>query len=164
MHPNYSRVCHGVIGLLFTVNVALPASAQQPAAASRLFRNPPELQPVAPQRAPGQSLLILKAPSALAPQQDVTYDLNVNYTDTKILNPYFGTDDSVHLRSYNGSLIAPTISLYPSQSVRIRLHNLLPPESNVDCPKSTGTSSFHPELLKYDEFTFPRAARLANRK
>src|SRR5262249_50813567 len=118
-----SRSCL-IVGLLSACGI-VPALAQQPDAVLRLFRNPAELQPVAPQKAPGQSLLVLKAPSALAPQQDVTYDLNVKYTDTstKIGNPYFGGEDVVHLRSYNGSLIAPTIALYPSQSVRIRLHN-----------------------------------------
>jgi L-ascorbate oxidase len=144
----------GIAGLFLSASIALPALAQQPATALRLFRNPPELQPVVPQKAPGQSLLILKAPSVLAPQQDVTYDLNIRYADTKILNPYFGTEEMVHLRSYNGSLIAPTISVYPSQSVRIRLHNLLPAESDVDCPRPEGRVHSIPNCLSTTNLHF----------
>ena len=70
-----------IAGLLSVCGI-VPALAQEQGTVLRLFRNPAELQPVVPQKAPGQSLLVLKAPSALAPQQDVTYDLNVKYTDT----------------------------------------------------------------------------------
>jgi L-ascorbate oxidase len=135
MSGNFSRMYRGLAGLLVLLGLASPVLAQQPAApSSRLFRNPAELQPVPPQRAPGQSLVILSAPSVLAPQQEVTFDLNVKYTDAKILNPYFGNEEAVRLRSYNGSLTAPTISVYPSQTVRIRLQNQLPAESETDCP------------------------------
>src|SRR4030081_1082594 len=135
MSGNFSRMYCGLAGLLVLLGLASPVLAQQPAApSSRLFRNPAELQPVPPQRAPGQSLVILSAPSVLAPQQEVTFDLNVKYTDAKILNPYFGNEEAVRLRSYNGSLTAPTISVYPSQTVRIRLQNQLPAESENDCP------------------------------
>ncbi|MBB4373490.1 L-ascorbate oxidase [Bradyrhizobium sp. cir1] len=141
------------LGLLSICGVA-SALAQQQDMTSRLFRNPAELQPVTPQKAPGQSLLVLRAPSALAPQQDVTYDLNVNYTDTKIANPYFGGEDLVHLRSYNGSLIAPSISLYPSQSVRIRLHNQLPVEDTTDCPSPEGRVHSVPNCLSTTNLHF----------
>ena len=134
MSDNFSRMYRGFAGLLLLLGLASPVTAQQPAAASRLFRNPAELQPVTPQRAPGQSMVIMNAPSVLAPQQEVTFDLNVKYTDTKILNPYFGNEEAVHLRAYNGTLTAPTISVYPSQTVRIRLQNQLPAESETDCP------------------------------
>lgn len=140
-------------GCLFSLTAVAPSSAQQNTII-RLFRNPIELQPATPQKAPGQSLVISKAPSALAPQQDVTYDLNVNYTDTKIFNPYFGTDDSVHLRSYNGSLTAPTISVYPSQSVRIRLHNQLPAENPTDCPRPEGRIHSVPSCLSTTNLHF----------
>ena len=144
-----------IAGLLSVCGI-VPALAQEQGTVLRLFRNPAELQPVVPQKAPGQSLLVLKAPSALAPQQDVTYDLNVKYTDTntKIGNPYFGGEDVVHLRSYNGSLVAPTIALYPSQSVRIRLHNQLPVEDPTDCPRPEGRAHTVPNCLNTTNLHF----------
>src|SRR5262249_31203962 len=131
-----------------------PSSAQQPTTSLRLFKNPTELQPVTPRKAPSQSLVILSAPSAIAPQQDVTYDLKVNYTDTEILNPYFGNKEAVHLRSYNNSLIAPTISIYPSQSVRIRLDNQLKAENETDCPKPEGRIHSIPNCLSTTNLHF----------
>ena len=53
----------------------------------------------------------------------------------------------MHLRSYNDSLIAPTIALYPSQSVRIRLHNQLKAEGEADCPKPAGRVHTVPNCL-----------------
>jgi hypothetical protein len=76
MHRARARVRFSFLGLALSAALVVPASAQQ-TTTLRLFQNPPELQPVTPQRLPGQSMVILKAPSALAPQQDVTYDLNV---------------------------------------------------------------------------------------
>jgi FtsP/CotA-like multicopper oxidase with cupredoxin domain len=108
------------------------ARAQSPEL--RLFQNPPELQAVAPERLPGQVLVAPRTPSPTPLLHDVTYDLDVDFTDTEVLNPYTGGYDKVHLRSYNRSLIAPTISVYPSQTVRIRLHNKLKAESETDCP------------------------------
>ncbi len=135
-------------------SVVCPASAQQPATGLRLFQNPPELQPVTPRRAPSQSLVILNAPSAVAPQQDVTFDLNVDYTDAEIFNPYFDVKDKVYLRSYNKSLIAPTISIYPSQAVRIRLNNDLKAESETDCPKPEGRIHSIPNCLSTTNLHF----------
>jgi len=128
--------------------------AQAQSGEARLFQPPPELQPVAPRRLPGQALSALRVPSATAPQQEVTYDLNVAYTDTRIFNPSTGQNDLVHLRSYNGSLIAPTISVYPSQTVRIRLHNQLPAESEADCPKPEARIHTVPSCLNTTNLHF----------
>jgi hypothetical protein len=60
-----------LVGCLLSVIPVVPSLTQQNSSI-RLFRNPSELQPATPQKTPGQSLVISKAPSALAPQQDVT--------------------------------------------------------------------------------------------
>ena len=60
----------------------------------------------------------------------------------------------MHLRSYNGSLVAPTIALYPSQSVRIRLHNQLPVEDPTDCPRPEGRAHTVPNCLNTTNLHF----------
>jgi len=154
MSGNFSRMSAGLAGLLLLPGLASPVAAQQPATSSRVFRNPPELQPVAPQRPPGKGMLAVRVPSVLAPQQEVTFQLDVSYTDTRIPNPYFNTEESVHLRSYNGSLIAPTISVYPSQTVRIGLSNKLPVEAAADCPPPAARIHSAPNCLSTTNLHF----------
>jgi L-ascorbate oxidase len=99
----------------------------------RFFVNPPELQPVQAPRLL-DALIRLRPPTGGPAQQEVSYDLKVSVADTTIYNPNTGKSDPVHLRAYNGKLIAPTITVEPSQTVRILLENDLQVESEAACP------------------------------
>src|ERR1044072_7730781 len=46
---------------------------------------------------------------------DVNFDLNIIYGDNKIPNPSTGNSDPVHLRSYNGELVGPTMRVRTGQ-------------------------------------------------
>ncbi len=114
---------------------------------SRFFANPPELQPVQPPRLAGNALTALRPPTGGPAQQEVTYDLQVKFADTTIYNPNTGKNDPVHVRAYNGTLIAPTISVEPSQTVRILLENQLPVESEAACPPPEGQNHTVPSCF-----------------
>lgn len=131
----------------------LMACERAPAQTYRTFQNPATLRPATPERQPGLAFR-MPAPKEAAPQREVTYDLDVNYTDTQIFNPSTGQDDAVHLRSYNGSLIAPTINVYPAQTVRLRLHNKLPVENEADCPPPNARNHTVPSCLNTTNLHF----------
>lgn len=138
-----------VVGFLY-LGIA-PSLAQ---IAPRLFQNPPELAPIQAAPLAGQRLQSFSLTSG-APQHEVTYDLNVEFTKgATIDNPSTGTPDKVSLRSYNGSLVAPTISVTPSQTVRIRLHNKLPAESEADCPPPNARSHILPSCFSMTNMHF----------
>lgn len=74
--------------------------------------------------------LPLGAPRMSAEKQ---LDLNIVYTESAIYNPETGRKDRVRLRSYTGAstvprrpYVAPTIEVFPGDTVRIALHNKLP--------------------------------------
>jgi L-ascorbate oxidase len=79
------------------------------------------------------------APSTPPRLGEAAVDLNIQYTEAKIYNP--GTDqyDSVKLRSYRDAretnppkvpFVAPTVEIFPGETVRITLNNKLPAEPN----------------------------------
>ncbi|HEY0331259.1 MAG TPA: multicopper oxidase domain-containing protein [Rhodopseudomonas sp.] len=135
------------------VTFAAAARAQQPLNAPRLFENPPELSPAPTLRAPGLRTLSLQP--AGTPQTEVTYNLNVAFSnDATIDNPSTGTPDKVLLRTYNGNLTAPTLAVTPGQTVRLRLHNKLPAESEADCPPPNGRSHILPTCFSITNMHF----------
>ncbi len=87
--------------------------------------------------------------------------LDLQYTDSQIFNPATGRFDKVHLRSYRnpGSttpavpFVAPTISVYPGETVRVSLNNKLPretgcsladaPPDNHNIPHCFNSSNLH---------------------
>ena len=73
---------------------------------------------------------LLSAPTAAA--GEAVFDLNIEYTESKIYNPATGKYDTVRLRSYRDAtqsavpkipLVAPTIEIAPGETVRVTLHN-----------------------------------------
>lgn len=75
---------------------------------------------------------ILKDPTELVSKidpgrgGDLNFEFDIRYADNIIPNPATGLDDKVHLRSYNGQLVGPTMRVRPGQLLRILLKNNLP--------------------------------------
>ncbi len=88
---------------------------------------------------------------------DANLALDIRYTDGRILNPSTGRFDAVHLRSYVAEgappnaitpFVAPTISIRPGETVRIKLHNQLPPQPgcatpNINTPHCFNSTNLH---------------------
>jgi FtsP/CotA-like multicopper oxidase with cupredoxin domain len=84
------------------------------------------------------------APGAPAtPGGEAVLNLNIEYTDATIFNPATGQPDKVKLRSYRDvreteppkvPFVAPTVEIYPGETVRITLTNKLPAEPNCAPP------------------------------
>lgn len=84
-------------------------------------------------------------------------DLNVEYTESRIYNPSTGRKDQVRLRSYTGAgvdlarpFVAPTIQVFPGDTVRITLNNRLPADqscldanSQVNVPHCFNGTNLH---------------------
>lgn len=107
-----------ILSALFVNTQDSTVSAQQK---DRTLKNPTELVSV---QDPGRG-------------GDVNFNLNIRYADNIIPNPASGNDDKVHLRSYNGKLVGPTMRVRPGQLLRINMENDLPKndpscESNQD--------------------------------
>jgi FtsP/CotA-like multicopper oxidase with cupredoxin domain len=73
--------------------------------------------------------------------KEVLLDLNIEYVDGVIYNPRTGRDDKVRLRSYTGEgqplperFISPMIVARPGDTLRVDLHNKLPPTSTTYDP------------------------------
>jgi FtsP/CotA-like multicopper oxidase with cupredoxin domain len=95
------------------------------------------------------------APAAAASRQpaasggrEVRLDLNIEYVDGLIYNPSTGVDDKVRLRSYTkpGQLpprryMSPAIVARPGDTLRVNLHNKLPPTTTSYDPGCTGGSA-----------------------
>ena len=126
-----------------------PVLAQAPATAlQRIVTSPPSAQAVRsrtdPRPLPLSAGPLLSAPQGAAGEAD--FDLNVEYTESKIFNPATGRDDRVRLRSYRDAtqtvvpkipFVAPTVGIVPGETVRITLNNRLPPP-DPSCPAPDG--------------------------
>ncbi len=134
--------------LAFAIGMALAGNATAQDAAPR-FAEPDLLQPRSVQRTPvakaqraGTNLYSTGAElEAVAEGREIHYDLPIKYTNGFINNPATGLNDPVRLRSYGERFVAPTIVMKPGQTVRIGLHNRLPPEP--DCGKDKGINQPH---------------------
>lgn len=122
---------------------AAPAAAPAPTPPNRAFANPPANvpEPEAPAAPHGLNLTAVAPPPSPAiatedayidPRQNILYDLSIQLTKGKIYNPWTLKDDNVVLRSYHGRgvdpatpYLAPTITMRPGQTVRIKLANAL---------------------------------------
>lgn len=67
------------------------------------------------------------------PAGDVSWDVDIDYTDGEIFNPGTGQLDKVRLRTYQGPgtnpevpFVGPTVNLLPGDTYRITLNNKLP--------------------------------------
>ncbi|MEE3627714.1 multicopper oxidase domain-containing protein [Nitrospirillum sp. BR 11752] len=128
------------------LSLALGAATAQPVAAQSTFANPPVLPQTAPAQGSANVLGLPKAPSAVslatAPQphagKERAFDLHINFTDGALYDPGEQRYQRLHLRSYIGTgvspgtpYVAPEIDVTPGDTVRITLHNDLPPDP--DC-------------------------------
>ena len=98
----------------------------------RVIADPPTASILRPR--PGIPTLDASAPTVGG---EAILDLNIQYSDAKIFNPGTGQFDAVKLRSYRDAhettppkipFVAPTIQIFPGETVRITLHNKLPAE------------------------------------
>lgn len=118
---------------LFTIGLAaLPAAALAQTAA-RDIASPRVLAPEAAGVPADDKLVLAAAPGANGLPHERVLDLDVVYTDGQIFNPATGRYDKVHLRSYNGTdvdptvpYVSPTIEVVPGDTIRINLNNKLP--------------------------------------
>ena len=86
---------------------------------------------------------------------EATLDLRIAYTRSKIWNPESQRYDEVNLRSYHSPgtnpdvpFVAPTIVTSPGETVRIRLHNDLPAQTdcahqNINIPHCFNSTNLH---------------------
>ncbi len=104
----------------------------------QVFQNPPLLQLVKKDKP-----LLAGTDQIPKASHEKFLDLNITYTRGKIWNPAVQRYDQVNLRSYQGTdvnpdapYISPMIDVSPGDTVRIHLHNKLPPEES--CTKKVG--------------------------
>lgn len=110
----------------------------QRAEAARLLQMPGVLQ---------QRAKPVDQPASPRDQFEIAYDLFIRYTDGTIFNPARQREDKVSLRAYqqrtdkgwnegdpNASrFLAPSVVMKPGQTVRFRLHNQLPEQTQEQC-------------------------------
>jgi L-ascorbate oxidase len=134
------------IGLAVLVAGSTVHAAHAQAPAPRIVTAPPAAQAL---RGRADSNLLAAGRLLSAPLGaigEAEFDLNVDYTNSKIYNPATGREDSVRLRSYRDAsqttapkipFVAPTIEIAPGETVRITLHNQLP-QTDQNCPAPDG--------------------------
>jgi L-ascorbate oxidase len=77
----------------------------------------------------------IQTKSVAVRSNDLSVTLDIKYADNTIFNPTTGLDDKVHLRSYNGGLVGPTIRVKPGDSLNLKLINELP-VNDPSCPST----------------------------
>jgi L-ascorbate oxidase len=138
-----------MLGRLLSLSALLLLSGSVTAAAQgsgRTVAEPPTARilraPPGARLTPGLLPQPLGTPAAPAtPGGEAVLDLNVDYTPATIFNPATGQQDAVKLRSYRDAratapppvpFVAPTVEIFPGETVRITLHNKLPKEPNCE--------------------------------
>lgn len=94
----------------------------------------------------------LKNPDSIASNEEgvLNTTIEVKYADNKI------GDCDVHLRSYNGNLVGPTLKAHPGDTIKINLINELPleedldPNHDINVPHDFNTTNFHTHGLHVD--------------
>jgi L-ascorbate oxidase len=113
----------------------------------RLLQEPPPLLPDKIQEKEG-----LKSTGAPKPEEctvhECKYTLPISMKKGVIFNPATGKDDRVMLRSYGDRFIAPTITMWPGQTVRVTLENDLRgsdcvPDKDLNTPKCFDSTNLH---------------------
>lgn len=118
-----------------------PAQAA-PIAEGRWFRDIPDVQDSRPDQACPRGML----PSVSG--NTVSVGLQVAYADYALYNPWTGSFDKVHLRSYNGCPTGPVIKVQPGSRLNIQLDNRLPAsEANFECPPADSTGHHGPHCF-----------------
>jgi FtsP/CotA-like multicopper oxidase with cupredoxin domain len=134
--------CAAALSALGLLSAAEPALAQ---GRERIVAPPPQARI---QRARPETLApaIATAPTPVSRPGEALFDLNVQYTEAKIYNPATDSEDAVRLRSYRDvretappkvPFVAPTVEVFPGETVRITLHNKLP-KQDPSCPAPDG--------------------------
>jgi len=125
-----TRVALAVMGFIASWQ-AIPVYAET---AERSVENPPLLE--LRKDAPRTTLMALPPTGGARAGIERQLDLNIVYTDARLYNPATGRYDKVQLRSYVGTdtdpnrpFVAPSIEVAPGDTVRVNLHNKLPPDS-----------------------------------
>jgi FtsP/CotA-like multicopper oxidase with cupredoxin domain len=102
--------------------------------------NPPEMKRRGPP--PGAN----GQPNNPAANKEILLDLDIQYVDGVIYNPSTGVDDRVRLRSYTDDgqplpnrFVSPMIVARPGDTLRVKLHNKLPPVSTSYDPGCAST-------------------------
>ena len=67
--------------------------------------------------------------------KELHVNLDVEYGDFTMYNPATGKNDAVHLRTYAGKPVGPTIRMSPGDTLKVDLHNNLPVDPT--CPEVT---------------------------
>jgi L-ascorbate oxidase len=67
--------------------------------------------------------------------KELHVNLDVEYGDFTTYNPATGKNDAVHLRTYAGKAVGPTIRMSPGDSLKVDLNNKLP--IDPACPEVT---------------------------
>ena len=108
---------------------------------ARILRAPPGVR-IPPNVRSGA--IPMAAPAAPAtPGGEAVLNLNIEYTPATIFNPATGQADAVKLRTYRDvrateppkiPFVAPTVEIFPGETVRITLNNKLPAEPNCAPP------------------------------
>lgn len=107
------------VGILLVSNATIYVAFSQPNL--RALKEPPEME-------------TLRGPERGG---DVRVTLDIKYADNQIYNPTTGQFDKVHLRSYNGDLVGPTIRVKPGDALNVKLINNLPAK-DPSCPSTPG--------------------------
>jgi len=67
--------------------------------------------------------------------KELHVNLDVEYGDFTMYDPATGKNDAVHLRTYAGKPVGPTIRMSPGDTLKVDLHNNLPVDPT--CPEVT---------------------------
>ncbi|QJE73359.1 multicopper oxidase domain-containing protein [Aerophototrophica crusticola] len=126
---------------LLLLGAAPPALAQE---VLQPLKDPPKAE-IFRGTATAKTLFALpKDAPALA--DEAVLDLRVKYIEGEIANPSTGKPDKVKLRGFVGTgtskdapFVGPTIEIMPGETVRMTLHNDLPPDST--CEEAGGSAN-----------------------
>lgn len=138
--------------------VAVGAAAAEPADAveARIVADP-TLVPIDRSDLGAVPQLLQAGRMAPVPNHDANLALDIRYTNGRIFNPATGRYDQVRLRSYVAEgappnpftpFVAPTISIRPGETVRVKLDNQLPAQPgctppNINTPHCFNSTNLH---------------------
>lgn len=138
----------GIVGPFVVVMLCgAPASAQQ-----RIVIEPPAANVLRVQPRTGMPAPMAAAAPAGGPVGEAFIDLAIRLTSAKIYNPATDRQDAVELRSYRDvretatppvPFVAPTIEVFPGDTVRISLNNRLAAEPGCEKPDVNEPSCFN---------------------
>jgi L-ascorbate oxidase len=144
----------GPLALLLGICGSIGSASAQ--VTDRVVNNPPLLQ-VQQGALPRTTLMAAPAPSRMTSKKSLDLDVTYPERNVYIYNPAEGRADRVKLRSYigagvdpNAPYVAPTIEVYPGDTVDITLHNKLPADPscigmnmNPDIPHCFNGTNLH---------------------